>query len=148
MPSLAFKDGEGRERTLADFRGRMIVLNVWATWCAPCRKEMPTLDRLEGALGGPQFEVVALSINRAGLGAVRKFFDEIGVKRLDLFIDERGRTLSELGAYGLPTTLLVDPKGLELGRLVGPAEWDSNEMIAFLRSQIERSRRITPPSSN
>jgi thiol-disulfide isomerase/thioredoxin len=137
VPSIAFKDGEGHERTLAEFRDKVVLLNVWATWCAPCRKEMPTLDRLEAMLGGPEFEVVALSIDRAGLAPVAKFFGEIGVSRLGTFIDESGKVVRELGAYGLPITILIDRDGREIGRLVGPAEWDAPEMVAFLRSRIE-----------
>lgn len=137
VPSIAFKDREGHERTLADFRDRVVLLNVWATWCAPCRREMPTLDRLQATLGGPEFEVVALSIDRAGLAPVARFFAEIGVSRLRVFIDESGKSVRELGAYGLPITILIGRDGREIGRLVGPAEWDQPEMVAFLRSHIE-----------
>lgn len=98
---------------------------------------MPTLDRLQATLGGPEFEVVALSIDRAGLAPVARFFAEIGVSRLRVFIDESGKSVCELGAYGLPITILIGRDGREIGRLVGPAEWDQPEMVAFLRSQIE-----------
>ena len=99
---------------------------------------MPTLDGLQAQLSGPVFEVVALSIDRAGLEVVRKFYDEIGIKHLNTYIDSSGNSSRELRIAGLPTTLLVGPEGRELGRLVGPAEWDSPEMIAFLRKQIAR----------
>lgn len=146
MPSIPFKDREGHERTLADFRDRVVLLNVWATWCAPCRREMPTLDRLQATLGGPEFEVLALSIDRAGLGPVARFFGEIGVTRLQPLIDETGKVVRELGAYGLPITILIDRDAREIGRLVGPAEWDSPEMIAFLRSHIGAAPATTRTS--
>lgn len=140
VASIRFADGEGRPRTLADFRGKTVLLNIWATWCVPCRREMPTLDRLQAALGGPDFEVVALSIDRGGIEAVRKFYAEVGVRNLAMYIDETGRIARDLNAFGLPTTLLIDRKGSEIGRLVGPAEWDSPEMIASLRKHLKTSR--------
>jgi len=138
LPALAFQDGDGMAIGLADFRGKVVLLNIWATWCGPCKREMPTLDGLQAQLGGPVFEVVALSIDRAGLEVVRKFYDEIGIKHLSTYIDSSGKSSRELRIAGLPTTLLVGPEGRELGRLVGPAEWDSPEMIAFLRKQITK----------
>lgn len=136
VSDVRFKDGARRSVALADMRGRIILLNVWATWCGPCRREMPTLDRVQAELGGTDFEVVALSIDRAGPEAVRKFFAETGVRRLALYIDESGRAARDLGAIGLPTTLLLDRDGRELGRLVGAAEWDTPEMIGFLKGKI------------
>lgn len=138
MPDIRFEDGEGDENTLADFRGRTVLLNVWATWCAPCREEMPTLDRLQAELGGPGFEVVALSIDRAGPDAVREFYSEIGIENLALHIDPSAKAMFALGVVGLPTTILIDREGNELGRLVGPAEWDSPEMTEFMRSTINQ----------
>jgi thiol-disulfide isomerase/thioredoxin len=138
MPEIRFEDGEGNENTLADFRGRTVLLNVWATWCVPCREEMPTLDRLQAELGGPGFEVVALSIDRAGPDAVREFYSEIGIENLALHIDPSARAMFALGVVGLPTTILIDREGNELGRLVGPAEWDSPEMTEFMRSTIDQ----------
>lgn len=136
VPDFQFEDGDGKSRMLADFRGRIVLLNIWATWCAPCRKEMPTLDRLQAKLGGPDFEVVALSMDRGGPGVVRKFFAETGVEHLALDIDTTGNTMFTLGAPGLPLTLLIDRKGEEIGRLIGPAEWDSPEMAEFLRNKV------------
>lgn len=137
MPELAFADAEGREVTLADFRGRTVLLNIWATWCPPCVKEMPTLDALQAELGGDGFEVVALSIDRAGPEAVREFYGRIGTENLALYIDETSRASATLGAFGLPATLLIDPQGREIGRLIGPAEWDAPGMVAFLRDVID-----------
>jgi thiol-disulfide isomerase/thioredoxin len=139
MPEVYFADGEGTARSLADFRGKFVLLNLWATWCAPCRREMPTLDRLQAMLGGPSFEVVALSIDRAGIEPVRRFYAEFGIKALGLYIDTSGKALRELGAIGLPATVLIDRDGNELGRLIGPAEWDAPEMVAFLRTWIDNT---------
>jgi thiol-disulfide isomerase/thioredoxin len=136
VPEISFQDADGQPRTLADFSGKVVLLNIWATWCAPCRKEMPTLDRLQAELGGPDFEVVALSVDRKGPEAVRKFFDEIGIKHLVLNIDTSSKAMFTLGAFGLPLTLLIDRQGREVGRVNGPAEWDSPEMMAFIRDRL------------
>ena len=138
VPPVTFRGGDDRERSLADFRGRVVLLNIWATWCVPCRREMPTLDRLQSELGGADFEVVALSIDRAGLPAVEAFYKEIGLTTLGIYVDAAGKASRQLGIVGLPTTILIGRDGMELGRFVGPAEWDSPEMIGFLRQQIER----------
>jgi thiol-disulfide isomerase/thioredoxin len=141
MLSPPFVDGAGRDLTLADFRGRVVLLNVWATWCAPCREEMPTLDRLQARLGGDDFHVLPLSIDRAGLGPVRRFYDEIGIRNLDMYLAEDIRAMMAFAVIGLPTTLLIDRQGRERGRLTGPAEWDSPEAIAQLQTIItERSK--------
>lgn len=140
LPEVRFKDGAERELTLADFLGKIVLLNVWATWCGPCRHEMPTLDRLQGKLGGEEFEVLALSIDKAGPGAVRKFFEEIGVEHLSLYIDESAKAAHALKAIGLPVTLLLNRKGQEIGRLIGPAEWDTPEMISLFESVINGKR--------
>lgn len=138
VPEISFIDKAGDALSLNDFRGKTVLLNIWATWCGPCRKEMPTLDRLQARLGSEGFQVVALSIDRSGTSAVQKFYAEIGVRHLAFFIDTTGRAGSNLALLGLPGTLLIDPEGRELGRLIGPAEWDSPEMIAFLETQILR----------
>ena len=136
LPEITFEDGNGEALTLADLRGKTVLLNIWATWCVPCREEMPTLDALEADLGGPGFEVVPLSVDRAGPEVVRKFYAEIGIEHLGLYIDASMRASFDLQAPGLPTTLLIDSEGRELGRLVGPAEWDTPEMIAFLKNHL------------
>lgn len=139
MPELNFKDGLGNALTLTDFEGKTVLLNIWATWCGPCREEMPTLDAVQKGLGGVDFEVVALSIDRQ-MTAVKDFYQEIGVKHLHKYIDESTMAGANLGAVGIPTTLLINRQGDEIGRLVGSTEWDSPEMIAFLRTMIERSK--------
>lgn len=135
MPEIRFQDGQGQPRTLADYSGKVVLLNIWATWCVPCRKEMPTLDRLQAKLGGPDFEVVALSIDR-GPEMVKQFFAEIGIEHLALNIDTSSKAMFTLGVVGLPTTLLIDREGKEIGRLIGPAEWDAPDMAAFIRSHF------------
>lgn len=137
VPDLVFADEAGEPRSLDDWRGKVVLLNVWATWCAPCRAEMPTLDRLQQQLGGEEFAVVALSVDRTGAGVARKFFDEIGVK-LPVFVDQDGAAIRSLALFGLPATLLIGPDGNELARLAGPAEWDTPEMVAFFEGIVER----------
>lgn len=139
VPELQFEDAAGRIHSLADFRGKVVLLNVWATWCAPCREEMPALDRLQATLGGPRFEVVALSIDQQGPEVARKFFAEVGVKSLALYVDRSAQAASRIGAVGLPSTLLVDPGGREIGRHIGPAKWDAPETVDELRRMIEHS---------
>ena len=134
-PQLAFKDAKGTDLTVADFRGRAVLLNVWATWCGPCRKEMPALDRLQARLGGADFEVIALSIDRGGLDRVQPFFDEIGIANLAIYLDESAAAMSALGITGIPTTLLIGRDGREIRRWAGPAEWDSPEMEALIRAE-------------
>jgi len=140
VAAIKFDDAQGRSRNLADFKGKVVLLNIWATWCVPCHKEMPVLDRLEVPLGGPDFEVVTLSIDRGGMDVVGKFFTEAGIQKLAMYLDSSGKAMRELGVLGLPTTLLVGRDGLEIGRLIGPAEWDSAEAIAFLTWIISGSR--------
>ena len=145
VPELAFRDGNGRLTSLGDFQGKVVLLNIWATWCGPCREEMPTLDRLQAELGGPDFQVVALSIDRAGLGVVSEFYDEIGIGHLAKYIDESGKASRQINAVGLPTTLLIDREGREIARHVGPAEWDTPEMVSFFRQQLGRKSGALRP---
>jgi thiol-disulfide isomerase/thioredoxin len=122
---VVFKDAEGRGHTLAQFRGRTVLLNIWATWCAPCRREMPTLNRLQFALGGNDFQVVAISVDRAGIAAVRRFYANHDVSHLASYIDDSGEAMHDLGAVGLPTTLLINADGLEVGRVIGAGDYDT-----------------------
>lgn len=124
LPLLSFEDEAGKTLTLADFRGRTVLLNIWATWCPPCREEMPSLDRLNAKRGGPAFEVVALSID-SDRAAVKPFYRETGIKTLREYFDPNGRASAALGAFAVPVTLLIDKNGREIGRALGPAEWDS-----------------------
>jgi len=136
--TLSLEAAEGRLMTLADFRGKAVLLNVWATWCPPCREEMPSLDRLQAKLGGKDFEVVPLSIDRTGIDAVKPFFDEIGIKQLAIYLDRSANVMSSLKVVGLPTTVLIGPDGRELMRWVGPKEWDSLKTIEEIRGHIAR----------
>src|SRR5437762_9285704 len=108
LPEISFADDAGRPHTLADFKGRVVLLNIWATWCAPCRKEMPTLDRLQAALGGPGFEVVALLVDHDGSDSVRTFYDEIQIPSLAVYVDPSADAMQKLSIVGVPTTMLID----------------------------------------
>jgi thiol-disulfide isomerase/thioredoxin len=138
VQTIQFVDGDEQSRSLSDFHGQTILLNIWATWCVPCRKEMPALDRLEAALGGRDFQVVPLSIDRGGVDVVRKFFAEIGIKKLGMYLDVSGDATRKLSVVGLPTTLMIDREGREIGRLIGPAEWDEPENIDFMKCVIKK----------
>ena len=140
MLSPPFVDGAGRNLILDDFRGRVVLLNIWATWCVPCREEMPTLDALQGRLGGDGFHVLPLSIDRGGLPVVRAFYEEIGIRHLDMYLAEDIRAMAAFAVAGLPTTILIDRQGRELGRLVGPSEWDSADNVAMFETVIARGR--------
>ncbi len=137
VPEIRFQDDQSHDLTLGDFRGRVVLLNLWATWCVPCRQEMPTLDRLQARLGGKDFLVMALSIDRKGIEAVRGFYQEVGVKQLAIYVDPSGKGSHGLAIPGVPTTLLIDREGREVARKMGAAEWDSPEMVAL----IERTMR-------
>ena len=141
--SIAFSDSAGTSLGLDSFAGKFVLLNIWATWCGPCRKEMPALDRLQSALGSDHFEVVALSIDRQGAAVVSPFYNELGVKHLATYIDPSGKSQDDLRVYGIPTTLLIDRTGREIGRLVGAAQWDAPEMIDFISDRIA-GKKIEP----
>jgi thiol-disulfide isomerase/thioredoxin len=133
VAEINFGDGEGHARKLTDFKGKIVLLNIWATWCIPCRKEMPALDRLQASLGSANFEVVPVSIDRGGLEVIRKFYIEVGIRNLAMYVDSSGQVLGRVRALGLPTSLLIDRSGEEIGRVIGPAEWDAPEIMAFIR---------------
>lgn len=135
-PELSFRNREGDTIALSDFRGRTVLLNIWATWCLPCREEMPALDRLQARLGGASFQVVALSIDRNGAEAVRRFYDEIGITRLEIFTGSAGRILHDLAIVGLPVTLLVNAEGREIARAIGPVAWDEPEIVEFIEARL------------
>jgi thiol-disulfide isomerase/thioredoxin len=135
LPDISFTDEAGTTRTLADWRGKVVLLNLWATWCVPCRAEIPSLDALESALGGKDFEVVAISTDLGGPEKSRKFLDQAQARTLKLYIDKSG-TSKAVGVIGLPTTLLIDREGREVGRLVGPAQWSSADAKALITAAI------------
>jgi thiol-disulfide isomerase/thioredoxin len=136
LPEVRFEDGTGSPRSLGQWRGKVVLLNLWATWCLPCRKEMPALDRLQQELGSERFEVVAVSVDRTGLAGARKFLAETKVERLQPYADASTRLAADLRAVGLPATLLIDREGREVGRLLGPAEWDSEDAKRLVRSLL------------
>ena len=144
LPDVVFRDAQGRETDLAAFRGKLVLLNLWATWCAPCREEMPELDELQAEMGGERFEVVALSVDSSGPEAVAAFLDKVGVTSLALYHDPSAKANFTLGAFGLPTTILISPEGDELGRMAGPAPWASADAVAL----IEAALSLYAPSPN
>ena len=143
VPDLTFKDGQGRERKLSDWRGRTVLLNLWATWCVPCRKEMPALDALQGDLGGDKFDVVAINIDTRDAEKPLAFLKDAGVKHLAFYADPSAKAFTELKlagkAFGMPTTLIVDRDGCEIGAMAGPAEWASPDGLALVSAAIGNS---------
>jgi thiol-disulfide isomerase/thioredoxin len=140
MPDVGFHDLAGTERRLSEWRGRTVLLNLWATWCIPCRKEMPALDALEGTLGGERFEVVAVNIDTRDPGKPRAWLQEVGVSRLAYYADPSAKVFQDIKlagrAFGLPTTVLVDPAGCEIGTAAGPAEWASEDGLKLVRAAL------------
>ncbi len=136
LPDFSFTDAEGGPQSLADFRGKVVLLNIWATWCVPCREEMPMLDELQRELGGKDFEVVAVNIDKGGPDKARDFLTETGAANLALYTDPPGKLFVTLKAVGMPTTLLIDREGREIGRLVGPADWASAEAKRLIEAAI------------
>ena len=140
LPQLSFKDGEGRDVSLTDFAGKTVLLNLWATWCAPCREEMPALNALQQELGGEAFTVAAVTIDTQGLDKPREFLKELNISALAFYADETARIFQDLKvagrAVGLPTTLLIDKEGCEIGYLPGPADWASDDAKALIRAAI------------
>jgi len=136
IPPVTFKDPDGKDHALADWHGKVVLLNLWATWCAPCRREMPALDALKAELGGKDFDVVAVSTDRGGFDKPMKFWAEMGIKSLGLYLDS-GDATHGLGVIGMPTTLLIGRDGREVGRLIGPAEWASPEAKALIGAALK-----------
>ena len=136
LPDLAFEDADGRPRKLSDWRGRTVLVNLWATWCVPCRREMPALDRLQSKLGDKDFEVVAINIDTRDLEKPKNFLKEANLTRLGYFNDPKAKVFQDLKAIGralgMPTSVLVDGQGCEIGTIAGPAEWDSDDAIKLI----------------
>ena len=132
-------EGPDGAQESADLKGKVVLLNIWATWCVPCREEMPQLDALQAELGGPKFEVVAINVDRNGAEKARDFLEETGADDLALYTDPSGKLFATLKAVGMPTTLLINPDGEELGRLVGPADWASPEAKRLIEAAISAS---------
>jgi thiol-disulfide isomerase/thioredoxin len=147
VPDLTFKDAAGHARALQDWRGRTVLLNLWATWCVPCRKEMPALDALEGKLGGQNFEVVAVNIDTRDPEKPLKFLKDVGIKQLAYYSDQSAHVFEDLKtagkAFGMPTTLLVDRSGCEIGNMAGPAEWSSDDGVKLVSAAIADDKTVT-----
>jgi thiol-disulfide isomerase/thioredoxin len=142
LPDLAFQDAAGKPLTLEHWRGRTMLLNLWATWCIPCRKEMPALDTLQTRLGGPGFEVVAVNIDTRDPDKPKTWLKDVGVMKLAYYADPAAKTfqdLKEVGrAFGMPTTLLIDPYGCEIGTIAGPAEWASGDAVKLIQAALDK----------
>ncbi|MFD1880171.1 TlpA family protein disulfide reductase [Paracoccus pacificus] len=134
--TTAFFDESGAEKTLADYKGKVVLLNFWATWCAPCREEMPSIQKLQAEMGGDDFEVVPIASGRNPLPAIRKFFGETGVTDLPILTDPRQKLSRDMGVLSLPVTILLDREGREIARLIGGAEWDTPEARAIIQQAI------------
>jgi thiol-disulfide isomerase/thioredoxin len=143
LPDMAFRDGEDAERRLSGWRGRTVLFNLWATWCVPCRKEMPALDALQAKLGGDDFEVVAVNIDQRDTAKPRAWLKEVGIERLAYYADPSAKVFQDLRqagkAWGMPTTILVDGAGCEIGTLAGPAEWASEDAIRLVSAALKRA---------
>jgi thiol-disulfide isomerase/thioredoxin len=142
VPDLSFQDAAGKPLTLAQWRGRTVLLNLWATWCVPCRNEMPALDALQQRLGGPGFEVVTINIDTRVPDKPKVWLKEVGIEKLAYYADPAAKTFQDLKAvgraFGMPTTLLIDPQGCEIGTVAGPAEWASNDAIKLIEAVIAK----------
>ena len=140
VPEFTYVDEQGKDHSLNELRGKVVLLNLWATWCGPCRHEMPWLDALKDKYKDQPFEMLTISIDRGGLKKPRRFFDKIKVKHLTLYGDPSGRLAAKLRAFGMPTTLLIGRNGMELGRIAGPAEWVSDDAYAFIEAAISTTK--------
>jgi thiol-disulfide isomerase/thioredoxin len=134
VPAVAIGDSSGARLSLAAFKGRYVLLNLWAPWCAPCVKELPALARLKAAIPQQQIAVVAVDVGRGSVVDARRFLDSHDAKALDTYVDTNIALLRAFGAYGLPLTILIDPNGREIGRAVGPVAWDSKEAVDYFRA--------------
>jgi thiol-disulfide isomerase/thioredoxin len=142
LPALAFNDATGAPRTLTDWRGRTVLLNLWATWCVPCRKEMPALQALQQKIGGKNFEVVAVNIDTRDTDKPKAWLKEVGVNGLAYYADPSAKVFQDLKligkAFGMPTSLIIDPSGCEIATLAGPAEWASDDALKLVSAAVAR----------
>ena len=140
ITDLSFRDAAGQERKLADWKDRVVLLNLWATWCVPCRKEMPALDALQAKLGSPKFEVVAINIDTRDPDKPKAWLKEVGINTLTYYADPSAKVFQDLKAagraFGMPTTMLIGPDGCEVGTIAGPAEWASEDAIKLVKAAI------------
>jgi thiol-disulfide isomerase/thioredoxin len=140
LPDLAFDDADGKPKKLSDWRGRTVLVNLWATWCVPCRREMPALDALQAKLGGPNFEVVAVNIDTRDPGKPKNFLKDANLTRLSYFTDQKAKVFQDLKsvgrALGMPTSVLVDSQGCEIATIAGPAEWSSDDAVKLISAAL------------
>ncbi len=139
LPDVKFNDAAGNQLSLKSFTGKTVLLNLWATWCAPCLQEMPHLDELQARLGSGKFEVVAVSLDRGNPAKPKKFLDDIQAKALRFYHDPLAKLNFDLDVIGMPTTLLIDGEGREIGRLVGPAEWHSGDAVRLIKAHLPKT---------
>jgi thiol-disulfide isomerase/thioredoxin len=141
LPDLAFEDADGKPKKLSDWRGRTVLVNLWATWCVPCRKEMPALESLQTRLGGPDFEVVAVNIDTRDPEKPRNFLKDANLTRLGYFSDQKAKVFQDLKAIGralgMPTSVLVDGQGCEIATSAGPAEWASDDAVKLITAAMK-----------
>jgi thiol-disulfide isomerase/thioredoxin len=141
LPDLAFMDASGQPKKLSDWRGKTVLVNLWATWCVPCRKEMPALDNLQAKLGGPDFEVVAINIDTRDANKPKAFLKDANLDRLAYFTDTSAKVFQDLKgigrALGMPTSVLVDGQGCEIATIAGPAEWDSDDALKLIKAAMK-----------
>jgi thiol-disulfide isomerase/thioredoxin len=140
LPDLAFEDASGQPKKLSDWRGRTVLVNLWATWCVPCRKEMPALESLQTRLGGANFEVVAVNIDTRDSEKPKNFLKDANLTRLGYFSDKNAKVFQDLKAIGralgMPTSVLVDGQGCEIATIAGPAEWGSDDAIKLIKAAV------------
>jgi len=137
-PIEPFFDADSKEISLHQLGDKVVLLNLWATWCAPCIKELPSLDRLQAQLGSDRFQVVAVSIDRRGAEAVRPYFEKLGIAHLPIYVDPKNQLAQSLGVQVLPSTIVIGRHGLMVGNIIGAVEWDAPEAQALLRFYIDR----------
>lgn len=137
VPRQPFTDGAGHPVSLDDFRGQIVLLNFWATWCMPCVREMPSLDRLQAKLGERGLAVVALSQDQQGAAAVKPFYERLDLSHLGVYLDSRNRVGHAFEVQGLPTTFLIDRQGRAVGKVMGPVEWDSPETLTLIERYLD-----------
>lgn len=142
--TIPFETVDGRTLSVTDFKGRYVLLNVWATWCPPCVKELPSLDRLQAENGSSTFEVVALSIDRQGREVIEPFYTRTGIKHLAIYLDRNATSMSALRITGLPTTVLLDPAGREIARWAGAREWDHPGTVSEIEGHMSRASGTRP----
>ena len=137
IADIPFYDELGNSRKISHFKGNFIILNIWATWCVPCREEMLSLDHLQHSFKDEKLVVLAISQDRAGDKLVKKFYKEMQIKHLDVFIDSQGKAKRMTGTFLIPTTIIIDPHGVEIGRLLGGTNWGSKEVFYLMRHLLE-----------